>query len=63
MCCRISEGRDEAFPDLSLRYGHRVLEDEPLHSLGAGRRGQRAVVDVVLVRVVGQQGKQSEGLQ
>lgn len=40
-----------------------MFEDDPLHRLKAGRRGQRAVVDVVLVRVVGQQGQQSEGLQ
>lgn len=59
----LNKWREEVFPDLGFRYGHRVFEDDPLHHLKAGRWGQWAVVDVVLVRVVRQQGQQSEGLQ
>lgn len=41
--------------------GRRVLEDDPLHSLAAGRRGQGAVVDEVFLRGVRQETSQGEG--
>lgn len=46
---------------LFLGDGHRALEDDPLHGLAAGRRGQGAVVDKVLVRGVWQEASQGEG--
>ena len=41
-------------PHLFFRDGHSVFEDDPLHGLAAGRRGQRAVVNEVLLCGVGQ---------
>lgn len=46
---------------LFIGDGRRVLEDDPLHSLAAGRRGQRAVVDEVFLRGVRQETSQGEG--
>lgn len=46
---------------LFLGDGHRALEDDPLDALAAGRRGQGAVVDKVLVRGVWQEASQAEG--
>lgn len=50
--------------DLNIWDGHCVFEDDPLDSLRAGRSGQRAVIDEVLLRGVGQetlQGERSDG--
>lgn len=49
--------------NLYVRDGHGVFEDDPLHGLGAGRRGERAVVDEVLVGGVGQEAQQREGAE
>lgn len=48
-------------PHLLVGDGHRVLEDDPLDGLAAGRRGQRAVVDEVFVRGVRQEASRGEG--
>lgn len=48
-------------PHLLVGDGRRVLEDDPLHGLAAGRRGQGAVVDEVLVGGVGQEAPRAEG--
>lgn len=46
---------------LFLGDGHRALEDDPLDGVAAGRRGEGAVVDEVLVRGVWQKASQDEG--
>lgn len=46
---------------LVVRDGDRVLEDDPLDGLAAGRRGQRAVVDEVFLCGVRQEASQGEG--
>lgn len=48
-------------PHLFVKDGHCVLEDDPLDSLAAGWRGQRAVVDEVFLCGVRQETSQGEG--
>lgn len=49
------ESKQVLLLNLYVRDGHGVFKDDPLHCLGAGRCGERAVVDEVLVRGVGQE--------
>lgn len=61
MYAQLSSTGASGLAHLFIGNGCQVLEDDPLHSLAAGGRGQRPVVDEVFLRGVWQEPLQCEG--